>query len=176
MSNANEMATQAVIDQIKESVSDEYTLSTGIRVKLKPVSIELLRSVASKIKEPTVPMVMNQDKGREEPNPDDPEYKRQVATTNEAQFMAVLDVVLIEGMELLEEIPDVNDWWPSLQLLQKLGHIQLPDNLDLDNQLEREYLYKKFKAIGKDDLNLINRCYGISQEDVSIAEDTFRDN
>ena len=54
------------------------TFSTGVRVRLHSVSASLISKVTAKIKDPRVPTWYNKAKGRDERNPNDPAYLRDV--------------------------------------------------------------------------------------------------
>ena len=47
-------------------------LSTGIRARIVPVAASLIDEAVARIRDPQVPVVMNEKKGREEENPLDP--------------------------------------------------------------------------------------------------------
>lgn len=177
--NSN-VVNQAVLEQIREGVAEQSgvrTLSSGIRVELKPVSPKLIQEVISRIKNPKVPVYMNEDKGREEENPNDPDYLEQVEQAKLDRSDAAIDVILVEGVELLDKMPPLEEWLRSLRFLEKKGHFKLPDDIDWEDEFEVQYVYKKYKALGGvEDMRTILHHYRVSEEDIAQADSTFPDN
>lgn len=84
----------------------EYTLKNGITFKLKPVSGLLIRRAATQVIKPEVPMWLNPDRGREEPNPNHPDYIHAMELYDEAIGMAAMNVLYMVGTKLVEPLPD----------------------------------------------------------------------
>jgi len=154
---------------------DIIILSTGYRAKIKPVSVTLVDAAVSKIVDPDPPMVMIEDKGREEPNPLDPKYLRTLNENMHKRSMASVDIMILMGVKLLDPIPEDSEWLIPLQQLQRLGHIDL-SMYDLKDDLDREFVFKRFVAIGNDDLKLVTARMGISEADIKAAEAAFPGN
>lgn len=85
----------------------EVTLSTGVVVRGRPVPDEVLARVFKRARdnEPKVPMWTDPAKGREEPNPNDPDYleAKRRAATDLAMFSA--NALIMYGVEVVS-IPD----------------------------------------------------------------------
>lgn len=151
-----------------------HTLANGDKVFLTPVAPGLLQAALSGIIEPSVPMWYNEDKGREEENPNDPTYLAALNNIPVQQSKAMLDCAILFGAQLVDGVPPEEEWLPKLKFLIKLKHLDLSD-YDLEDELEREFVYKKFIAFGKTDFDTVSDYSGITEEDVAEAAAGFRD-
>jgi hypothetical protein len=148
-------------------------LSTGYRARLVPVAGFLLTEVASRIQDPEVPMWANPDKeGRQEPNPSDPAYLRAMAAAERRRAEAVIDAMLLFGVEIEGDIPDQGQWLPKLQKMVKLGHLDL-DGFSLEDPLDAEFLFKRYVAVAAGDLQEIMKRSGVTQEAIAQAAKSF---
>ena len=150
-------------------------LSTGYRAKIKPVSAVLLDNAMSRIKDPEIPEVYLEDKDRKEPNPNDPSYLKAMEEANHKRSMASVDVMILMGIQLIDPIPPDEDWLFGLQDLSRLGLFDLTP-YDMTNPRDREFVFKRFVAVGNDDLKMISKKMGISEEDLKAAEAAFPGN
>jgi hypothetical protein len=148
------------------------TLSTGVRARIVPVGASLIDDVTAQVKDPPVPTFHNEDKGRDEENPNDPEYLRQMAEAQRARAVAALDAMVMFGLELTDGLPEDDKWLVKLQFLAKRGQLDL-SGFDPDDPLDKEFLYKKYIATGTADLIRIGRTAGLSQGDVAEAVENF---
>ena len=160
----------------RTDVSDNYTLSTGVRAKLKPVAPRLLDDVSHRIKDPVAPMEHNEEYDRDEPNLFDPEYNKALKDAAYERGMAQLDVLLVCGVELLEGIPPVKTWLPQLKMLEKLTKQAFLADFDLEDELDREYVYKKYIAVGNSDLLQLSKLAGLTPQEVEQAARAFPGN
>ena len=149
-----------------EDANKIYTLSTGIKARIKPVSAGLIQKVSSQIKDPKVPVFHDENKGRDIANPLHPDYVNAVQEAQVERAMAGNDALIMFGLELLDPIPDVSEWGPQLKFLGI--------EFDEDNPMELEFTYKKFLAVGTSDLMLIASSAGISGEAFQAAVDEFQ--
>lgn len=164
----------------KEELNDDiYTLSTDIRIRLKSTPTILIQKAMNKVKDPPVP---TQDiDGVERENPIHPAY---IAALEEAQVergLARIDTILLWGVELVDDIPD-DGWLEKLQFMERQDNIDLLSSFDLDNPLDREFVYKKYVAIGSqlnedganiDVLFILNGKNVISEDGVEQATSLF---
>src|SRR5512144_292538 len=105
----------------RERADQVRTLSTGYRAIVRPVSASLIDDVTSRVEYPSVPEFFNEEKGRPEPNPMDPEYVRQVAAANRQRGVAAVDAIIMFGVELIDPIPVIApDTPPSKNWVKKL--------------------------------------------------------
>lgn len=167
--NVQESQT-AVVEVARDNSVDKeeiVTLSSGVRVKIGSVTASLIDRVTSKIKDPDPPMFMNEDKGREEPNYSDPKYRRQLAEAERERGIAAMDAIVMFGFELVDGLPEDTRWKRKLQLLD----ISIPDDAD---DIELEFLYKKYVAVAPDEVGLVTERSGLTEEEIRAAEASFR--
>jgi hypothetical protein len=143
-----------------------YTLSTGIKARIKPVSAGLIQKVSSQVKDPKVPIFHDEDKGRDIENPLHPDYLNAVQEAQVERAMAGNDALIMFGLELIDPIPDVSEWGPKIRFLGI--------EFDEDNALEVEFTYKKYLAVGTSDLMLIASSAGITGEAFQEAVAEFQ--
>lgn len=148
-------------------------LSTGVRAILHSVSASLMQEVTSRIKEPKVPIIFNDEKGRKEEDPFDETYLQELAEVQHKRARASLDAMALFGIELVDGLPEDNKWIKKLQQLERLGYLDLSE-FNLEDELDQEFVFKRYIALGSADLVRIGRMTGIRQEDIETAEDTFQ--
>jgi len=154
----------------------EVTLSTGHRAVLTPVATSLLEKVRRQIKDPPIPMWENPDKaGRKEPNPLDPTYRQQLDEAESQRSDAIMDALILFGVELVGGVPDDDGWLKKLRMLERHGQIDLGD-LDLEDPMDREFAYKKYVAISADDYLQLMTLSGVTAQGVAEQVDSFPSN
>lgn len=137
-----------------------HTLSTGVRVRVKPVPPALVNDVMLRVKVPQVPEVWDAKKGKAWPNPLDPGYIAALAQYEQERGSAALDAVAMFGLELVDGMPEDNTWVLKLGLL----------GIDVaDDTIAREFYYKKYIALGND-LEQLQQIMGVTAEDVTQAK------
>lgn len=158
-------AEDVVLDVVRRAAAGEViTLSTGHKAKLNVVSGSLFDKVRSAVPRPAIPLVHNDDKNRDEPNPLDPVYLEGVEEFERVSAAAIIDAMLIFGVELVDPIPD--DGWEKK--LERVGIVvgTAPD--------ERELAFLKYVAVGNADLTTIGQLSNISPEMLGAAAASFR--
>lgn len=174
-------AALSTVADVENKDKDIYTLSTGVRVRLLPVSALLIQSAMSRIKDPPVPIVKDEEQGREYDNPSDPAYLEALAQASLDRGYARLNTIILWGVELIDDMPEDDTWLEKLKLMDKQRIIDLSD-FDFENPLEKEFAYKKFIAIGDKldsnganvDLTLISNRGMVSEEAIEQASDSFQ--
>lgn len=162
------------IDALKRfNPDDVVVLSSGVKARLKPVAATLIADVATRIPEPEIPKVFIEEKGREEENPSDPGYLRKMNETNIARSRAIMDTIVMLGVELVDGVPPNDQWLPKLMYLVKLGHFVL-EGYDLDDQFDREFIFKRYIAVGAFDMADVMSRSGITEEEIAHAGALFR--
>jgi len=163
------------LEVAKEQVEqDDLTvLSTGVRARLVPVAASLISKVASRVKDPEVPMDYIEEKDREEPNPDNPEYLRKLEEATAKRGTVSLETMVMFGVELVDGVPEDDAWLKRLRFLEKHGNLDLSE-YDLDDPMEREFVYKLYIAVGSNDIMKIAKMSGISPEEVKQAAESFQ--
>jgi hypothetical protein len=159
----------------KKDGDDIITLSTGVRARLKPVATVLVEDAQSMVKRPRPPMWLNPQKDREEPNYNDPDYLDDMDQYNKDVSMAMLETALMFSVELVDGLPEDDDWIKRLKLLEKLGRIDL-SAYDLDDPLEREFVYKRHVAVGADDYVRILNMSRLTAGEVDAQVEGFPGN
>lgn len=181
--------TSAVVDAAAVDAADSterrvtsFTLETGIVLRLKPVPLMALNAAAARVPRPAVPVVMIPEKGREEPNPNDPAYQQAIEDWAIDQTEAQLAVALLLGTEI-ESVPegmwgpDDDEWIDEAQEVQ-----QLAGNADfaIHREGRARYLdwlrmYAITSIIDRDSLRrLLTLGYAITEREVQRAAETFR--
>lgn len=146
----------------------EQLLSTGIRARLVPVAAALVEEAMAEVKDPPIPKWHNPDKDREEDNPSDPGYLDALAEARRQRGLAAIDTAIMFGVELLDGLPEDDSWIKKLKFLEKRGRISLA-GYDLEDQIDLEFVYKKFIAVGGADYGLLGGISGISAAEVAQA-------
>lgn len=142
-------------------------LSTGVVLRVKKVPRQVFADIVADIKAPAVPVAYIPDKGREEENPDDPDYLDKYRTYQARLAKAMSDAVTLLGTDV-ESVPDGfptdtdRDW---LDEMRALGH-------DLSNPKARYLAWVKYKAaVDEDDFNRIwkgvGRLSGVTETDTA---------
>lgn len=151
------------------------TLSTGVRVRLKPVPMGLWQDALKMLrrKEPKVPTFVNKDKGgRVEENPSDPDYQVALVAYAEEQQSVTSDILLMFGVDLVDGVPEDTSWLRKLQVLERMGTVDL-SQYDLDDDIALEFVYKKYVAAGPRDAALLGSGIGASEEEIDESVDFF---
>lgn len=162
-----------VAEVAKEALGDDIVLlKSGVRVRLKPVPAPLIDAVVEKIKEPEIPMWFNEARDREEANPMDPLYVKELADVDRRKGLAAIDAMAMFGVELVDGLPPDSEWLHSLQKMESMDLLDL-SGYDLDDPIIKELVFKKFVAVTTDVLQTVTSMSGISAEDVEAAEDSF---
>ena len=170
--------TRAVVEGLEEverGECDTVTLSTGVVLKIKPVPKFFIFDVTARIKKPKPPLVFIESKGRDEENPDDPDYQEALEKWVMNVANAGNEVALLRGSEV-ESIPegvpgpDSKDWKNEMEVLG------LPM---IKNSRARYLTWVKAIAapLDRDINNLlgeIGRLTGVSEADVEDAVARFR--
>jgi hypothetical protein len=168
--------TNPAVEVAKEKRDGEsgiHILSTGVSVRLVNVSSATISEIVEKITYPEVPVYHNERKGRDEPNPLDPAYINAVEQTGLERGNALMDAVVLFGVELVDGLPDADKWLKKLRLLARRGHLDLSE-FDLEDEIDLEFLYKKHFAIGTSDWSDLMRLSGISQDAIDKAAESFQ--
>ena len=154
-----------VVNEDKTS-DGTITLSTGYKARLLPVSASLIDQVTAKVKDPDVPMWLNEEKGREEPNPADPTYLKGLDDAARNRGIAAMDALVMFGVDLVDPIPEDTLWMKKLRFLGI--------KVDAEDPFEVEFYFKKYIAVSAEDITRVTERSGMSAEEVADAERSFR--
>lgn len=164
----------AVDLEIQKNGHDEpITLSTGVRARFKPVPSMLIDELRLQIKDPPVPTQMVEGRDHPVENPLDPDYVAARLEANRQRGAGAIEVMALFGVELVDGVPPDEEWLPQLRFLEKRGRLDL-SGYDLEDTLERQFVYKKYVALANDDWTILGRMMGIQTEDVEQAQANFR--
>lgn len=162
-----------VAEVAKQTLGDDVVLlKSGVRVRLKPVPAPLIDAVVEKIKEPEIPMWFNEARGKDEANPMDPQYVKDLADVDRRKGLAAIDAMAMFGVQLVDGLPPDSEWLDSLQKMESMDLLDL-SMYDLEDPIIKELVFKKFVAVTTDVLQTVTSMSGISTEDVEAAEDSF---
>jgi hypothetical protein len=172
------MSENPAVAVAKEQIIKEenvFRLVSGVRVKLSPVSVALISDVAGRIEDPPIPMFFNKDMDREEENPSDPAYLKAVEETERKRGIAFIDAIALFGIELPDGLPPDETWLPKLRQMEKMDMLNL-DAYDMDDKLEKEFVYKRYIVASNDVIQKIQRLSAIQPEEVAEAVKSFPGN
>ena len=172
MAKKDVVSTAPAIVEVAKGIQGDkdeiVTLRSGFRVRIKAVAASLVDQVTAKIKDPPVPMWMNEDKGREEPNYADPQYQTDLQEQSRLRGVAAIDAMVMFGFELVDGLPENERWVRELQLVGI--------DVNPEDDVEKEFMYKKFIVVTPDDLRLVTDLSGLSSEAIQEAESSFPSN
>jgi hypothetical protein len=149
------------------------TLRTGVRVRVIPVAANLLDEVIYEVKDPEIPNQMIEEKGREEPNPFDKQYLKDLAEAEHERGVASADALLMFGIELMDGLPKDDIWLKKLQWFEKRGNLSF-GSFDLDDELDKEFVYKKYHAVSALDFLIIGATSGMDEREIERAMRGFQ--
>lgn len=169
-------AAAKTIEKVDQPKQDTVMLSNGIVLRLKPVPPFLVRQAAIQLELPKVPVMHNEAKGRDEPNPNDPDYLEAKEEYNALTTEAGLNVLFAAGTEVVS-IPKglygpKDEGW--LELLGILGI-----EVDVEHPVARYLAWIRYYAIGSaQDIGCLTRAMadgvGMTEEEVQAVADSFR--
>lgn len=152
-----------------------YILGNGARARLRAVPTGLIEEAQARLQYPDPPMFYNKDMEREEPNPMDPGYLKAIEQVDRQRGLVAVDVMLIDGIELVDGVPAGDDWLKKLRFLERLGRFSL-EGYDLTDEMMRLYVYLKYEAVTMVDLEEVMKRSRMSQEEYDLAKASFRSN
>lgn len=161
-----------------EEPAREVILSNGVTLHLRPVPPFLIRDRAVQIERPRPPVVMIEGKGREEENPNSPEYAAALDKYEADTIQAGLDIMLHVGVvsyDLPEGFdgPDGEQW---VEVVRSVG--VLPEGAFEDTNKRRVAWLRLWALATSSDIELvtdtIGKLSGISNREVKKATESFR--
>ena len=173
---AEDKTPNPVLDYVKKEKEGDndgiVTLSTGYRARLNPVGSIVIQEIITQIEPPKVPKFFNEDKQREEENPNHPDYLAAVQEHSIKQTMAATEAMIMLGVDLVDPLPEDGRWLTKLRYMERHGYLDL-SGYDLDDPMDEEMLFKKFIAVGSLDIIEIGKLAGLSSKDVQEASQFF---
>ena len=161
----------------RSGVNAPFALSTGVEARFTPVSISIITEAQSAIPDPPVPIWHNESKGTDEPNPNHPDYLKALERIDSERNLAAIDAMVMFGVELVNGVPEDGKWLKTLKLRQKMGLSNVDLSIfDLEDEIELEFLYKKYFAVAAADIAGLMKMSGVKEEDIEEAMKSFPDN
>lgn len=165
-----------VPEEKEEELDPLIHLSTGVILSPKKVSPFVIQSITLKFKDPKVPFVYIEDKGRKEYNPMNPDYLAEKEEVEARRSMALIDAVIALGTQL-ENIPKDFPTPEDDKWLEDLNAAGL--EIDGSNERLRYRSWVKFIAAPsvEDVQTLVSKVLsyiGVSEEDVATATANFQ--
>lgn len=167
------------INTVDGTPQDIFTTSEGLKFKLYKVNSHIILEANKQMREPKVPVVFIADKGREEENPNDPDYQAALQNFNMERGLLVVNTHLAFGTKLMSQdnLPEgkqrlEEDEWT--EDLREMFGIEVPA------KGKARYLrWLKFHLLAEEDMNAlavaVMRYSGrVTEADVVQAEDAFR--
>lgn len=176
-------AVSRAVDRVKRvGRGAEFQLSNGIILRIKSVPPFLYQAVQNEFKAPPPPKVFIEEKGREEENPNDPEYIRLLIELDEQQSLAINDLFLAAGTEIISVpegyyLPEEDGWIASVEFAQNITGKEL--RIDRENPIKRYLHWLRFYALETGaDIALATRLPmelgGIREGEVEEVMESFR--
>jgi hypothetical protein len=165
------VAADVAAEQTKESEDGIVVLSTGVRARIIPVASPLIDEINSRIPDPLVPVRVID--GQEHANPLHPKYRQEMAEAFAKRTTAVLDAFVMFGIELVDGVPEDDEWVKKIKFMEKRGAIDL-SCYNMKDPLDREFVYKRFIAVSSKDTRLIGVASGVLSADIDRAMESFQ--
>lgn len=156
-------------EQLKDGVN---VLSTGVRVRVSQVNPALLTDVQMRIQNPPVPTRSDGEfgaLGSSVPDPDHPDYVAECQQKDMERASAMMDVIALFCVELADGLPEDDGWLKKLRMLDRMGQLDL-SAFDLDDEDDREFLYKKHVAPATEDWTLLFKLARVPQDVTAAME------
>ena len=160
----------------------EFELSNGIVLAIKSVPPFLVQAVQNEFKLPTPPKVYIEEKGREEENPNDPTYLREIAELSDKQDLAINDLFLAAGTSVVSIPngyygPEDDEWISVVEFAQNITGTEF--KIDRTDKIKRYLHWLRFYALETGgDIALATRLpmelAGIREGEVDEVMDAFR--
>lgn len=149
-----------------------FTLTTGIRIRYTDLNPAIFTEILSKMRPPKPPKVFIENKGRMEDNPLDPTYLGEMDNWQGERANALMETFALLGVELVDGLPEDRIWLKKLQMLERLGRLDL-SVYDLDDEMDLTFLFIKNVAFGPEDWGAVFKAFNVTKEGISVAEEGF---
>jgi len=149
------------------------TTQSGYRVKLVPVAANVLREAMSRIPDALTRVFTNPTDGKEYENPAHPEYIAEVKLVEEERTKASMNAMVLFGMELLDDIPEDNEWLEKCRFAKLISDDEYKEAISADGKYMREMLFKNFIVSDFKVINQIASMSGVTKEMIALARDSF---
>ncbi len=167
--------TNVVTESLKKKSGKKgdgiITLASGIRVRLLPVPAGTITELQGSVKKPKVPTIPHPSadlakEGHTIEHPDSPQYKQDMLEYNEKVSEVGMKALTMLGVELVDGVPEDDRW------IKELKFIGI-DVGDIEDEIELEFSFKKYKVVDSDMIMAISSLSGVSAADIEAAKDSF---
>lgn len=159
----------------------EFKLSNGIVLNLRPVAPLLLQAISNEFKTPPPPMWNNPEKDREEPNPNDPRYLKEIEELTLKQYDAINNCLLGVGTSV-KEIPEgyfppeSDNWIASVEFTSSIAGKKV--HIDTEG-IQRYLCWLRFYALETSmdvivATSLVTQLGGIKEDEIEEIAESFR--
>lgn len=160
------------------SMLNEYTLSSGVVVRIKPVPPLAMREAAIQTQPPRPPMVHIEDRDQEIENPSDPDYLKALEEHQMKQLYLVSDVMMMLGVDIIHVPDDVfpveSEEWS--EMLTAVG-IPIPEQSVTNKYARRLTWMRLYAARSESDiaaiLTRVIALSGVTELEVQRAAAAF---
>ena len=169
-------AAQVAAQLTARAVSPTLTLTNGIVLNCRAVPPLAIREAQISQPAPRPPVLMNEAKGREEENPNDPDYIAAVQVHAAHQLSRVSDTMMLLGTAVASlpewaAAPESDEW---IEPLEALGIV-----INRENKYQRYLAWLRLYAcVAESDVVRILRnvtgLSGVTEEEVQRAAAAFR--
>lgn len=155
----------------KKPQDDIVVLMSGIRVRYRPVGANAIREVQSMIPDAVIPTYTDPNTGKEEPNPAHPKYAAELKEVDALRTTAAMDVLMLRGIELVDEIPEDLTWLDQFVFLKLISKEDA--KFAQNNPIALELYYKKYVVADANVITQLGQLAGVTQEMIAEARDSF---
>lgn len=169
-------AAVSAINEDGKGPADEVELKNGVRLKLRAVPPLLVRKAVSKIVRPVPPRVLIEDKGREEENPNDPDYQKALEEYGQKTFDAGANVMLALGVKVLS-VPEGLCQPKDDQWVQELAAAGFEPDVSTDPARRLSWISYYAITSEEDVIRIVlgvSRLTGVGESEVAAAMESFR--
>ena len=154
------------------------TFGTGVVVEISRPRTALLNQLRTKYlkehEEPEIPTVRNEDMGRDEPNPFDPKYVRDISAYYSAIADMMMDVIFATSVKVIsvpDDVPDQDS--EEFEAVLEMAGIKVPTD-----PFRRRVAWLKAIAATDTDIEMLQsdviEVKGATEEQVEEATKMFR--
>lgn len=158
----------------KENKDKIHKTPDGFSVRFHPVAANVIREAQVRIPDPVAPTFVHPTSGEERENLSHPEYIKELAAVKELRVKAAMNAMLLFGLELIDPIPDDNDWLDKLLYLQLINQAEFDEATSEEGKFLRELFYKNFIVSDLIVLKKLQGLSGITEEMIAQARKTFQ--
>jgi hypothetical protein len=152
-------------------------LSSGVILNVNKINSTILINLSRKYDRPRPPIWHNPDLDRDEENPEHPQYKIDLAKWEGDISLSMMDTMIGMGTTI-KSIPEAYQLPASDEWREQ---VESSTGFTISDKPTRRYIdWVRYYAANDDDIaeiiNAVGRMSGVSEKDVAVATENFRDN